>query len=243
MVVKNYNFVNDDNTILHSIDLKISQNSKLGLGSWVVQTYHFAIDQLGKPGEKYNFQADANNCMGCPYSYSANGPMSGKCYTHKGSQRMGVGSKLRSLKRKYEAGKISKFNPKMWHDFIISIPSLKLDLVRFGAYGEPVSLSFELVDQLASMAPKMSVTGYTHAWQRPEMFQYSKWFMASVHNQDDAKTAQNSFWRTFLVSNTQNPLDVVCPAAKESGKDVICSDCGLCGGNSLSAKNIQILQH
>jgi hypothetical protein len=98
-----YNFKYND--VVHSLDVKISQNSKIGFGI-VLQTYHFSIEQV----ENNDFTLDEKNCLDCPYSFNQNDGKSGKCYTHKGMQLMGLLSKLKSLHKQNLQGKIKEFN-------------------------------------------------------------------------------------------------------------------------------------
>ena len=41
--MKSYTYI--DGKVIHSLDLKVSQNSKIGIGL-VLQTYHFSIEQV-----------------------------------------------------------------------------------------------------------------------------------------------------------------------------------------------------
>ena len=226
-----YEFQQDG--IIHQIDYRISQNSKLGLYEKIVSTYHFSVEQLS------DFSKDSLNCLGCPFSYSNKfSPLSGKCYTHKGMQRMGLNSKMRSLQ---ERDKIECFSEEKFEKFLGKIKTMPPKLVRFGAYGEPVLLPQLVRDEMWGIVDNKKVkgTGYTHAWRTHDDTR----FMASVHTFGEQLDAMARGYRTYMVTNEPTEDDIICPASKEAGKKVSCADCGLCCGDLLKAKNIYIPQH
>lgn len=234
MKLAEYIFERDN--VVHVIQLKTGQNKKLGIGKVIVQTYHFAKDQIVS-GDLTN---DSANCLDCPFSYNQNDGKTGGCYTHKGMQRMGLLAILRSLNKRYKTG-----YGKMTFDKFLSIASAyDLDMVRFGTYGEPVLLPIDMVTKLASLVDKKRWTGYTHQWNKPEFAPYAAYFQASCHNIFEANIAKDMGWRSFVVVPEHIDNAVNCPASKEAGNKTTCSQCSLCNGTSgNSSKDIYILQH
>jgi hypothetical protein len=230
MKKKEYLFELGEN--IHLIQWKVSQNSKIGLG-FVIQTYHFSKEQI----TNLDLKLDKTNCLNCPFSYSSNDARSGKCYTHKGMQRMGLNSMLKRLNVLYMNGAIEAFNLSKFKLFAASIP--KVDLCRYGAYGEPSLLPLQVFETFDSYKR----TGYTHAWR---LFDIGKYLMASVHTDEEMKLAKSKGYRTFRVIEeleTVNSNEINCPASKESGKKATCVTCRLCKGFDEKIKDIYILQH
>lgn len=224
------------NDIVHVIQLKIGENKKLGLGKVMVQSYHFSKEQVISG----SLIDDSANCLDCPFSFNQNSGKSGGCYTHKGFQRMGLIAILRSLNKRYKTG-----YGKMTFDKFLAIASAyDLDMVRFGAYGEPVLLPLDMVAKLTSLVDKKRWTGYTHQWNKPEFAPYAAYFQASCHNAFEAAIAKDMGWRSFVVVPEHIDGAVNCPASKEAGNKTTCSQCSLCNGTSgNSSKDIYILQH
>jgi hypothetical protein len=221
---------------VHSIDLKLSATKKLG-GRLVVQTYHYDLQQV----INNDFTMDKENCLDCPFSYNQNNGKSGGCYTHKGNMLKGLKSKLRSLNKRYKLGLLSS-------DYSAVLPTLfkyaskkDISLVRFGSYGEAVTLPLDLLNGLSKLSKRK--TGYTHQWNKPEYKEYASLLMASTHNVFEANIANNLGFRTFNVGKLEN--SIMCPSSPtiEKDKRVSCANCGLCAGNSIKAKNIFIPKH
>jgi hypothetical protein len=235
--MKSYTYI--DGKVIHSLDLKISQNSKIGIGV-VLQTYHFSLDQV----QNNDFTLDAANCLDCPFSYNQNDGKSGGCYTHKGLQLMGLKSKLRSLNKKLSKGLLSEFNPGEFKSFIeFAKNKVSPKLIRCGAYGEAVTLETPIRDALFKLAAdtKSKVTGYTHQWHKVSETR----FMASAHTLADMVEARARGYRSFIVSDDEISEGFNCPASAESGKKKTCLECGLCSGTfgGKKKKDIYILQH
>ena len=236
MALKNYNFRTGN--IVHSLDVKYSANSKIGIGI-VLQTYHYSIEQV----ENNDFTLDAFNCMDCPYSFNQNDGKSGKCYTHKGMQLMGLLSKLESLHKQNLQGKIKEFNSNDFRKFISHSSIKKIDLIRFGAYGEAVTLPLEVIDTLFDVQSilKCKVTSYTHQWRTANETR----FMASTHNLAEMLQAKKLGYRCFTVTAEAIEEAFNCPASKESERKKTCVQCGLCDGqvSGKRKKDIYILKH
>lgn len=110
--------------------------------------------------------------------------------------------------------------------------------VRFGAYGDPAAVPFEIWDAIGFQASM--TTGYTHAWKYCDPL-HKHYCMASVDSPQEAIAARAAGWRTFRV--TTQPGDkslsneVVCPASEESGKKIQCIQCGACDGQVRRLKS------
>lgn len=230
-----------ENNIVNVIQLKPSANQKIGLGI-AVFTYHFSIDQI----KAIDLKLDKKNCLDCPLSYSAKNKI-GTCYTHKGTQKLGLGSMLKRLNRLHNANKINSFSESEFVDFLdFCKRKTAVSLVRFGAYGEPVFLGENVVARLSDLGP---TTGYTHQYKK-EVYNWSKkFFMASTHNTKDLLKAKSLGFRNFTVipkkdDQTSTKGLVNCPASAESKKDLSCIACRLCNGKKTNIKkDIYILSH
>jgi hypothetical protein len=208
----------------------------------IVQTYSFSKEQYNyvlnsdKIGEKIIpkrfFDLADSVCFDCPFnSY-------GKCYTHKFMQYNGFLSMLRSLIKVY--GSTSNIEPLSPTQLAEIVSMCESKYVRFGTYGEPSLIDVGLVAKICDKAK--SWTGYTHQWLRTD---YSKYFMASVHNVFQAITADKKGYRSFIASKTTLEEDLIsCPASKESGFKSDCSKCGLCSGTTgKGKKSVIIIEH
>ena len=207
----------------------------------IVQTYHFSREQYenaqGKTTMKEFFSHDGKVCMDCPFAVS-NGAKLSACYTHKLMQYSGFLSSLRSI------GKLTQsFEdiPLLGDDNYQAIVDMcKGKFVRFGTYGEPSLLPFHLVEEICSVAKNW--TGYTHQWKKNPDF--AKFYMASVHSEEEERIASLIGYRSFVVADKQIQSFVSCPASKEMGFVSNCSKCGLCSGvNGKGKKSVVILEH
>ena len=235
--MKQIEYTYKDQQNVHVIQAKVSQNSKIGIG-YIIQTYHYSIDQVTQG----DITLDKNNCLDCPFSFNQNDGKSGGCYTHKGMQFMGIKSMLKRLNKNYES--ICEFNQTEFDAFVESVKNqYPVDLVRFGAYGEPVLLGEKITSVLSDLGKKQ--TGYTHQY-RNQGFNWSKdYFMASTHNLAEMLTATRLGFRNFTsIDKDQTVEGVNCPASKESGLNLSCVKCGLCNGKKTNIqKDIFILKH
>jgi hypothetical protein len=115
---------------------------------------------------------------------------------------------------------------------------------RFGAYGDPVSVPFELLAAIA--AASQAFTGYTHQWAKAGFQQYRALLMASADSQADRLAANALGWRAFRVrplDDTSLPQkgEISCPASDEMARVnpvtgektrlTQCIACRLCNGN------------
>jgi hypothetical protein len=115
--------------------------------------------------------------------------------------------------------------------------------VRLGAYGDPGAVPMAVwelaLDRVADL------NGYTHLWREfPTMSAFS---MASCDTEEERAEAKALGFRTFRVRGKTEPVlkgEGRCPASKEMGKAVQCTQCMLCGGAKTNAKaDITIIAH
>lgn len=231
------------NDVIIVFTLGITSNKKIAeKNQKIVQTYSYSLGQFNeamkaKTTMKDFFAQDNKVCFDCPFSVS-NGAKLSACYTHKMMQYSGFISQLRSIGKEFQN----------WD----SIPTLDINIqndiinmctnryVRFGSYGEPSLIPFNLVQAIAEKANNW--TGYTHQWMRkPE---YKDYFMASTHNVYQEQAARKIGFRSFVASPIAIPSLVSCPASNEMGFKSNCAKCGLCSGmQGKGSKSVIILEH
>lgn len=205
-------------TALSHVDSK-SRNRKVGN---VAQTWHLTNE---KPSQAYTKGNDELICYDCNLRSKASGG-NGGCYLVVIHGPDGVWRGTHDKK-------------------VSSIPE-KIDKpIRFGAYGEPVTMPLGLTKRLASVSK--GHLGYTHQWQKVNKG-YAKYLMASIDPGmgDTVKLkakAKAKGYRTFRVlAEGELPMadEVMCPNYTHG---VQCDTCGLCAGNTSQAKNITIPAH
>lgn len=242
------------NNTIQVFRLGKTTNKKISNGKEkIVQSYTFSIDQYNyiknvveagtKPVFKEFFSLDAKNCFDCPFSVNAN--QGGKCYTHKVMQYSGFVSMLKSIVKEFgDAANIPSYVDGTQKNLInLALGVMAKDrYVRFGTYGEPSMHPIEIVEMMSSISK--SYTGYTHQYfRKPE---YAAFFMASTHNELQAKTAKDKFgFRSFIaVKDNSDVSAIICPASNEGGFKSTCAACGLCSGTKgKGIKNVVILEH
>lgn len=109
--------------------------------------------------------------------------------------------------------------------------------VRFGAYGDPAAVPFEVWEEIGMVASM--VTGYTHAWKYCDP-RHMTYCMASCDTWEDALYAQDMGWRTFRVETKPDmrlTREITCPASEEAGHKLTCIQCGACNGVSQGRKS------
>jgi hypothetical protein len=118
-------------------------------------------------------------------------------------------------------------------------------MVRLGTYGDPAAVPAYIWESL--IAEAAGHTAYTHqsgvesAQARPEFM------MISADTSEQALDAWSNGNRTFrVIASTYEIVagkEILCPASKEAGFKTTCNSCGLCGGSSVKAKSIAIVDH
>lgn len=223
-----------------------SKNKKTG-NTWTI--YYFPSSVLNvemKDGGLLKHLIHEGNdkaaCLGCIHGSQGDQD----CYVlptmFKGNSRM-----IEGLQRRGQDAYISM-------ELLLALLQEYLPKVRFGGYGDPVSLPLYLSQQIVTAA-KGNVLGYTHAWNRiplDDRSLYAKFLMASVDSEMQAAFAQAKGWRTFRVGqkgkDKPTKAEFNCPASKEMkekiGKVITCEDCGLCKGQlATTNKSTFILSH
>ena len=116
--------------------------------------------------------------------------------------------------------------------------------VRFGTYGDPAAVPFEVWETLAEAAD--SVTGYTHQWRKCDP-RFARYCMASADSVEGRREARLKGYRAFWVrpAGSAKPAGaIVCPASEEAGKRTVCATCLQCGGTDKGRKaDITIMAH
>ena len=114
--------------------------------------------------------------------------------------------------------------------------------IRLGAFGEPPAIPFDVWEPMLYMLQDTGLgwTGYTHQWRRSEFECWQDYLMASIQDVDEIleNHPTPNRWRWFRA-NTDGPVkgsEILCP--NTANKDVKCTDCLLCVGNSKTAKSI-----
>jgi hypothetical protein len=105
-------------------------------------------------------------------------------------------------------------------------------VLRLGAYGDPAAIPPAAWAPLLEIA-RVERLGYTHQWARPHGAWLRPFAMASVDSDAEADAARAAGWITFRVRRGDAPVrrgELVCPASREAGFRLTCSDCGACRG-------------
>ena len=118
-------------------------------------------------------------------------------------------------------------------------------MVRIGTYGDGAAVPSYIWDSLISEAA--GHTAYSHqALMRTANFRPDL-YVRSIDSLEEAYEAWANGQRTFRVVNSVADIvkgkEILCPASKEAGRRVQCTDCRLCGGTRVQAKSIAIPAH
>lgn len=191
------------------------------------------------PWDAIKTGADEAICGYCPLRLQADGKR--KCYVNV---IFAQGGKYKTL------SKIPYISPEHL-GLILSERSIG---VRFGSYGDPATLPYELINTIRNACPSVTSTSYTHQWPEEwfdvRHFQYS---MASVDHKNTVENLRSMYGRNvryYRLTNNPNDLakdEILCPSDTNkrgsNGKRLVtCATCGLCSGNSIKAKNIVIVE-
>lgn len=217
-----------------AITVSQSGNSKTGN---MVQTYIIRADidprEASKTGEDYSI------CGNCHHRGNATNDPKRKiaerrsCYVNLGQGPLIV----------YSAYKRGIYPEVVGRKAIASLGRGRM--VRLGTYGDPAAVPAYIWESLISEAE--GHTAYTHqsgvatAQARPDFM------MISADTEDEARAAWAQGKRTFRVIKSVSDIvqgsEISCPASKEAGFRTTCNSCGLCGGASVKAKSIAIVDH
>jgi len=118
-------------------------------------------------------------------------------------------------------------------------------MVRLGTYGDPAAIPSYVWESLISEAT--GHTAYSHQSTMPNADTRPDFMMISADNERQARDAWAIGNRTFRVIKSTHEIvtgaEILCPASKEAGFKTTCAKCGLCGGSSVKAKSIAIVDH
>lgn len=215
--------------------LQINGNRKIAYkGQLIINQFTFSRYQWEHAeilSKKEFFQYDAPNCLDCPFR-GGNG-----CYATKLHSWFSYRTHIANAKKEI------KNLPDM-ADFDFSHlykMARKASYLRCGAYGEPIFVPLEVMQQVQKIIP---ATGYTHQWRKfPD---YATFLMASTHSEEEAQQANAAGFRSYTVilKGTKKPArHSPCPGDLKNQKSV-CSDCLKCAGtNGKGSANIFIEKH
>ena len=165
------------------------------------------------PTEARSIGADTAICGDCPFRSVAAGGNAG-CYAGRGMSAMGTGSAWKSWNR----GNAAEFDLSKF----VGQP------VRFGAYGDPAAVPFEVWEPILAVAS--GVTGYTHQWRTADP-RFAEFCMASTESVEGRRDARQRGYRSFdVLALGESPArgQIVCPATRID--TVTCASCMQCGG-------------
>ena len=210
-----------------------SDNTKTGA---MVQIY--IIHRTVKPILASKLGLDIEICGDCPHrGFIADGVLyERRCYVN-------IGQAPTSIFSAYHRGSYRYAHPSEYAQLFGG------RIVRFGAYGDPVYVPFDIIAAIAAVAADW--TGYTHQWRNPAYAAFKPYVMASVDSEEQAAAAVADGWRYFRVGvYGQTELlanEIICPASVEAGKKTTCEKCKLCNGRKFGEtdvrKNIVIRDH
>lgn len=204
--------------------LKDSQNIKTGniIQLWILNKESNPLDTLYKG----NDESVCGNCKHRPKS--ENNPDGwGTCYVNVAQGPYAV----------YKAYKNGKYFPAK------DLSIFKDRYVRFGAYGDPAAVPFDLLNGIVKVCKHH--TCYTHQWKTCDQ-RLKDISMASVDSPKELALANSKGWRTFRVRLDSEKLESnerICPASAERGKIATCETCMACHGGGNSKASIAIIAH
>ena len=216
------------------IAIDSARNTKTGR---MVQTYILRADMDPRDASKSG--ADASICGTCPHRGAPTDDPKAKqakgrsCYVLLGQ---GVLISYRAMLR-------GVYPEVTGHAAIAAIGAGKL--VRLGTYGDPAAVPSYIWESLISEAA--GHTAYSHQAATSGADFRPAYMMQSADSEADARAAWEQGRRTFRVvksvADIVNGREILCPASKEAGRRVTCSQCKLCGGASVPGKSIAIPDH
>jgi len=204
------------------INTYTSKNEKTGN---MVQQWIF-VDGEDNPlliSQKGN---DNSICGNCPHRHSANNT----CYVD-------LSKAPRSIWDSYKKGNYPIF------DAALHGKHFAHRKIRFGAYGDPAAVPYEIQDQLSKLC--LSWTGYTHqAAHKNFDSRIANICMVSVDTPRQAMKYQDRGYRTFRVAlENDNTLDSEIQCLNTTEEQLQCIDCGLCDGLNRSSSSIAVPVH
>lgn len=115
--------------------------------------------------------------------------------------------------------------------------------VRFGSYGDPAAVPFEVLHRVAQRA--RMTTGYTHQIGHPNFdTRLLAYCMVSTDSETPTKAHHRHGRRTFRLKDPGQPVlkgEVVCPATTTD--HIQCMTCGICNGAHAKGRSVVIDVH
>lgn len=223
-----------DGSPIVAITVSQSGNSKTGN---MVQTYIIRADM--NPLEASKTGLDYAICGACPHRGTPTTDKARKqalkrsCYVNLGQGPLIV----------WKAFMRGIYQTVTGHNAIAAIG--KGRMVRLGTYGDPAAVPAYIWESLISEAE--GHTAYTHQTGMKGADTQPDFMMISADTHEQAVIAWTEGHRTFRVVKSTHEIvpgkEIICPASKEAGFKSTCSSCGLCGGSSVKAKSIAIVDH
>jgi hypothetical protein len=218
------------------VAIAIAQSGNVKTGN-MVQTYIIRsdIDPLlaSKTGADYSI------CGACPHRGNVTSDPKRKiaekrsCYVNLGQGPLIV----------WKAFQRNIYQSATGHRAIAAIG--KGRMVRLGTYGDPAAVPSYVWESLISEAT--GHTAYSHQSNMPNADTRPDFMMISADNEQQARHEWSNGNRTFRVIKSTHEIitgaEILCPASKEAGFKTTCAKCGLCGGSSVKAKSIAIVDH
>lgn len=186
-----------------------SANGKTGamLQVWILPTEV-------NPVQSVQTGADQSVCGTCPLRGG------GACYVNVGQAPLAI---WRALQR----GR--------YPDWDGSVEPFRGRKIRWGAYGDPALLPIKLVRRINKVTAGW--TAYTHATAtRPLAREFA---MASADTVAEWQQLRAEGWKTFRTRLDDEPLqegEFECPASKEQGYRLTCSECMACRGGDWTGQ-------
>jgi hypothetical protein len=177
--------------------------------SWQVSRTPLCSDS--RCHSEYSVWTAATGCTAwgtanCPHRGKASGG-SGACYVNPRTPA--------SVWRAFSRGNVRP----------LDLAAFKDRKVRFGAYGDPAAVPFEVWQAIAEVAD--GITGYTHQWRACDP-RLATVCMASCDSIDEYRAARRNGWRGFVVRElgAAKPKGLVqCPATAGKDNKVTCLTC------------------
>lgn len=185
----------------------------------IVQTWILRDDV--SPVDAVREKLDSSVCGMCPHRHA----LGGGCYVQPFHAPL-------SIWNSYKKGNYKDFDRADLHAF-------HGRRVRFGAYGDPAAVPFEVWAQLLDVVA--GYTGYTHQVHHKRFDpRIATICQISADTAKEAKQAQKKGYKTFRVKTANGatlPGEIVC-LSETMG--ITCLECGLCDGRKA---NIVINAH
>lgn len=180
----------------------------------MIQTWIIRSDV--HPSEAVKTGADKSICGACPHRHYSGG----SCYVQPFQAP-------RAVYESFHKGKYVEYNADK-HDWILAVRK-----VRFGAYGDPAVVPFDVWNNIASKS--LGVTGYTHHYGANHFDErLTQFCMVSIETPQQYKKLSQKGIKTFRVKTEEAPLlegEIECLS---DSKGLSCQECMICNGSSKS---------